>query len=270
MTIDYSHPQPLSHLITSVMDGLKSTERNDPRPRHASLGYFALNITKKRLSTNTLTLISGSNPTVFLLNLLSNISIFWERPALVVLQENDPETICLRLLSIISGVNTSDILSGQISPSCFASIDDGAIDLYHAPAYFWSPHDLDMAVLEREALSLLERHGKMSLFIDTVEKLTPSSSQFQYGSALQQVCNQLTEFAESHNIPVVGGAERFEVGDLSRLADLVVDIENNGSEATIRISGLINEEKESTARYFECCGRYAEKYYKPWGNRFEG
>ena len=261
--IDYSRPQPSRFLIEKVMDSIRSTERST-ESRHAVNGYFYVDIIRKRVMTNSLTIISGSDPCLFLLNLLSNISIYWERPALFVCLENDPETIYLRLLSIISGINSADVLSRRISPTCFASLDDAATDLYRTPAYFWGPQHADLNGLRQEALKLLDEHGKMSLFIDAVPKLTRP----QLGSGFQIVCDRLREFAETHNIPVVMGVERFVVGNASHLADLVVDVEHHGSEAMIRVMDLFQEE-QSVVRHLESCGRYAEKYFRPWGDRFE-
>jgi hypothetical protein len=124
--------------------GSKWTDRSFHRAMMMLDVACKTNIIKKRVLTNTLTLVSGSDPTLFLLNLLSNLTVFWEKPGLFVCFESDPNTTYLRLLSVISGIDTQDILSGQISPRCFASLDDAATDLYHAPAYFWSPQDLDM------------------------------------------------------------------------------------------------------------------------------
>jgi hypothetical protein len=252
-----------------MMDSMSSTESHDPKPKHAPVGYFCVDIFKKRILNNTFTIVSGSDPVLFLLNVLSNMTVYWEKPALVVLSDIDVETTYLRLLSIISGIHTSDILSRQISPNCFASLDDGATDLYYAPAYFWCPQNLAVKDLERETLKSFDKHGNMSLFIDTVEKLTPSYAQSQSGSMCQRVCDQLREFAEAHNIPVIAGVGRIEVGDLTHFADLVVDVEHQGGEATIRVAGRINEEEESVVRFLECCGRYVEKQYRPWGDRFE-
>ena len=264
---DYSRPQPSRFLIEKVMDSIRSTERST-ESRHAVNGYFYVDIIRKRVMTNSLTIISGSDPCLFLLNLLSNISIYWERPALFVCLETDPEIAYLRLLSIISGINTADVLSRRISPTCFAAIDDAATDLYRAPTFFWGPLSLDMNCLEQEALRLLSEYGKMSLFIDAIPELKPSISEPQGMSPFQRVCDQLGEFAETHNIPVVGGVDRFDVGDVSGLADLMVDVEQHGGEATIRVTDFFQQE-ESVVRYLECCGRYSEKYYRPWGDKFE-
>jgi replicative DNA helicase len=135
-------------------------------------------------------------------------------------------SLCQRLLSAWSGIDSKRLRLGQLHQAEYQTLLDVAQDLQQAPIYIDDTPGLSITSLRARARRMVAQHGVRAIFLDYLQLLTsPAQARESRQVEVSAISRGVKELARELKVPIVAlsqlnrGAENRE-GNRPRLSDL--------------------------------------------------
>jgi hypothetical protein len=237
---------------------------------NTSLGYFSIEGIQGQVIYGEFLLMISQDPMNGLMNVASNTGVLWEHPLCMVALQTDPSLAVQRLLSIISGVDLSDL---KVPPMLWPAVHDAAVDIYKSPCYFCRPKSIDITSLKALASKLISR-GVNDILIDNPSLLHLSPRKASTPGDFPEICAALRSIAVENHMVVLGAAPiPMKLTQAVQLADQAIRVEDFGNAARFSLLRPGQTKPEFHLATRQGCGRYGNQNRMPWGmtagKRFE-
>lgn len=146
--------------------------------------------------------------------------------------EMSAEQIATRLLSMVSGVDSSKLRTGHIEESDFAEVAKASREIQDIPFYIDDTPSLSISALRTRARRLKRLHNLGVIFVDYLQLMRPATSgrEMSRVQEISEITQGLKAIAKELNVPVVA------LSQLSRAVEqredkkpLLSDLRESGS-----------------------------------------
>jgi replicative DNA helicase len=247
--------QSIENVLAESFERLDELHRDKGKVRGVPTGFKDLDNLLAGWQRSDLIIIAGRpsmGKTAIALNMIHNVAVKSEQPALIFSLEMSKEQLVDRWLAMESGVDAWNIRTGNLSDSDFERIGQAMGSLSEAPIYIDDTPSITVSELRTKARR--EQH-KRQLGLIVVDYLQLMSGGAKFGGdfnrvqEISEISRGLKQIARELNVPVIA------------LSQLSRSVESRSPQipqlADLRESGSIEQDADVVLFL------YREEYYNP-------
>lgn len=231
-TKNQTGPEPLKIIIRDNFETLEKIMEGGPNLNGVPYGYAGLDGATGGLQPGELTVLAA-RPSVgkssFALNILQNICVKREEPALLFSLEMGKLSLVQRLMSAISYIDVHRWRTGQFSGENWRELTEAMAEMSKRPLYIDDASSLTVGVLAARAEKLMRTVKLRALVVDYLQLLTGGQ---RFGSREQEVAfisRQLKGLAKNLGIPVLALSQLSRSPDKEDRQPVLSDLRESGA-----------------------------------------
>lgn len=197
----------IDSIITEAFDRMRKAAENEGSISGVPSGFTELDKITSGWQKSDLIILAARpamGKTAFVLSMVKNIAVDFNRPVAMFSLEMSNVQLCNRLIMNVCEIEGEKIKNGRLTPGEWQQLDSRAVALNGAPVYLDDTPSLSVFELRSKARKLKREHDIQLIIIDYLQLMNASGMNF--GSREQEVSiisRNLKALAKELDIPII-------------------------------------------------------------------
>ncbi|MGD9152218.1 MAG: replicative DNA helicase [Gammaproteobacteria bacterium] len=202
-----SQVKNISSLLAGAVDHLETLFHSAEPITGLSTGFIDLDKLTSGLQSAELIIIAGRpsmGKTSLAVNIAENAVIKCKKPVLIFSMEMSGESLAIRMLSSLGGINQQKMRSGKLQDEDWPRITSAVSMLSEAQMFIDDTAALSPAEIRSRARRIAREHGQLGLIvIDYLQLMQVPGSKENRTTEISEISRSLKALAKELNVPVI-------------------------------------------------------------------